>query len=182
MKKETKIILIVGGVILVGVGGYFGYKAYLKNKNQKSGGSTPRGGGKPSGSGGINPLDILNQLKSALNWGNSDEEFLLSDGIGGSTDVPANTFLSAVEYLKKNPDVAENWDSSPYSHFIQYGKSEGRKWNVIPSVSFKNANTKGAADDYLKRNPDVAQNWSRSPYLHFWLYGVREGRNWNYNL
>ena len=181
MKKETNIILIVGGLIVIGVGGYFGYKAYQKNKDKKTGGGSGKGGGvTTSGGGSGNPLDILNKLKSALNWGNDD--FLLDDGIGGSTDVPANTFLSAVDYLKRYPDVAATWGSSPYSHFIQNGKAEGRTWNVIASVSFKNANTKGATDDYLKRYPDVKSNWEGSPYLHFWQNGVREGRTWDYNL
>jgi predicted negative regulator of RcsB-dependent stress response len=40
MSKNKKIILIVGGVILVGVGGYFGYKAYQKSKGKGSDGSS----------------------------------------------------------------------------------------------------------------------------------------------
>jgi hypothetical protein len=208
---DKKIIIWVGVVVVLGVGGYFGYKAYKKSQDKKNGGDattkcksneelvtetkngketkvckpkssgsgTPTGGG-GTGSGVPNADNIFDKVSNWLK-GDSDN-FLLDDGIGGSIDKPENTFLSALEYSKKNPDVREYWNSSPYSHYIQNGKAEGRTWKVIPSVSFVKANTINAANDYFKRYPDVKQNWDGSPYLHFWTNGIKEGRTWNYNL
>ena len=59
MSKNKKIILIVGGVILVGVGGYFGYKAYQKSKGKGSDGSSTQS---------PEVQAIINKIKADATW------------------------------------------------------------------------------------------------------------------
>jgi hypothetical protein len=40
--------------------------------------------------------------------------------------------FDAQAYLAANPDVANNWASSPYQHYIQYGQGEGRTATRLP--------------------------------------------------
>ena len=76
-------------------------------------------------------------------------------------------------YLYKYPDVAKSeYKDDPYTHYVRYGKSEGRL--PLPPIpkEYKEA-------DYLELNPDVAaavENGTYSSGLHHYLiYG------WNPN-
>lgn len=78
-------------------------------------------------------------------------------------------------YLANNADVANAVKKgdfvSGYSHYLQYGKKEGRK--PLPDIpaGFNDAN-------YLKLNPDVANAGYTSGLAHYLTYGYNENRKW----
>ena len=59
MSKSKKIILLVGGILIIGVGGYFGYKAFQKSKGKGSGGSSTQS---------PEVQAIINKIKSDSAW------------------------------------------------------------------------------------------------------------------
>ena len=76
-------------------------------------------------------------------------------------------------YLYKYPDVANSeYKDDPYTHYVKYGKSEGRL--PLPPIpkEYKEA-------DYLELNPDVAVAVEKGTYSsglhHYLIYG------WNPN-
>ena len=78
-------------------------------------------------------------------------------------------------YLANNPDVANAVSKgsfvSGYSHYLQYGKKEGRK--ALPDVpsGFNDTN-------YLKLNSDVKNAGYTSGLAHYLTYGYDENRKW----
>ena len=77
-------------------------------------------------------------------------------------------------YLYKYPDVANSgYKDDPYTHYVKYGKSEGRL--PIPPIpkEYKEA-------DYLELNPDVSvavEKGTCSSGLHHYIsYGFKENR------
>jgi hypothetical protein len=85
------------------------------------------------------------------------------------------TYAAASEdYMNRYPDVrAAGMDA--WSHYLRYGKNEGRTWNgkmYIPNTTFEKA--KGA---YLKQNPDVKGS-GMDPWEHYKNRGRHEGRLW----
>ena len=77
-------------------------------------------------------------------------------------------------YLYKYPDVANSgYKDDPYTHYVKYGKKEGRL--PIPPIpkEYKEA-------DYLELNPDVSVAVEKGTYssgLHHYIsYGFKENR------
>ena len=77
-------------------------------------------------------------------------------------------------YLYKYPDVANSgYKDDPYTHYVKYGKKEGRL--PIPPIpkEYKEA-------DYLELNPDIAVAVEKGTYssgLHHYIsYGFKENR------
>ena len=77
-------------------------------------------------------------------------------------------------YLYKYPDVANSgYKDDPYTHYVKYGKSEGRL--PIPPIpkEYKEA-------DYLELNPDIAAAVEKGTYSsglhHYLIYGWKENR------
>ena len=76
-------------------------------------------------------------------------------------------------YLYKYPDVAKSeYKDDPYTHYVKYGKSEGR----LPIPPIPKEYNEG---DYLELNPDVAAAVEKGDYSsglhHYLIYG------WNPN-
>ena len=76
-------------------------------------------------------------------------------------------------YLYKYPDVANSgYKEDPYTHYVKYGKSEGR----LPLPPIPKEYNEG---DYLELNPDIAAAVKKGTYSsgieHYILYG------WNPN-
>ena len=76
-------------------------------------------------------------------------------------------------YLYKYPDVANSgYKDDPYTHYVKYGKSEGR----LPLPPIPKEYNEG---DYLELNPDIAAAVKKGSYSsgieHYILYG------WNPN-
>ena len=90
-----------------------------------------------------------------------------------SADGEIDTVASNIDYLKRYPDVANNWKSTAWRHYEQNGKREGRSWVNIEE------DLEASRKDYLERYPDVANNWQSTPERHFYENGLREGRIWN---
>ena len=77
-------------------------------------------------------------------------------------------------YLYKYPDVAKSeYKDDPYTHYVKYGKSEGRL--PIPPIpkEYKEA-------DYLELNPDIAAAVEKGIFSsgieHYLLYGFKDSR------
>jgi len=59
------------------------------------------------------------------------------DNFGKRKDVnyldSRNTVLANISYLQRNPDVMNNWDDTPWAHYMVFGKNESRpQWIDIP--------------------------------------------------
>jgi predicted negative regulator of RcsB-dependent stress response len=68
---KKKIIIIAGLILIVGVGGYFGYKAYKKNKDKKdssSEGNSSSGGGSSTSTQSPEVKAMINTIKADANW------------------------------------------------------------------------------------------------------------------
>ena len=77
-------------------------------------------------------------------------------------------------YLYKYPDVAKSeYKDDPYTHYVRYGKSEGRL--PIPPIP-KEYNEA----DYLELNPDIAAAVEKGIFSsgieHYLLYGFKDSR------
>lgn len=77
-------------------------------------------------------------------------------------------------YLYKYPDVANSgYKDDPYTHYVKYGKSEGR----LPLPPIPKEYNEG---DYLELNPDIAAAVEKGAYssgLHHYIsYGFKENR------
>ena len=77
-------------------------------------------------------------------------------------------------YLYKYPDVANSvYKDDPYTHYVKYGKSEGR----LPIPPIPKEYNEG---DYLELNPDIAAAVEKGTYssgLHHYIsYGFKENR------
>ena len=77
-------------------------------------------------------------------------------------------------YLYKYPDVANSeYKDDPYTHYVKYGKSEGR----LPIPPIPKEYNEG---DYLELNPDIAAAVEKGVYssgLHHYIsYGFKENR------
>lgn len=77
-------------------------------------------------------------------------------------------------YLYKYPDVANSgYKDDPYTHYVKYGKKEGR--SPLPPIpkEYKEA-------DYLELNPDIAAAVEKGAYSsglhHYLIYGWKENR------
>lgn len=90
-------------------------------------------------------------------------------------EVNRNMYVfSSNWYLYKYPDVANSgYKDDPYTHYVKYGKSEGRL--PIPPIpkEYKEA-------DYLELNSDIAAAVEKGVYssgLHHYIsYGFKENR------
>jgi hypothetical protein len=59
------------------------------------------------------------------------------DNFGKRKDVnyldSRNTVLANISYLQRNPDVMNDWDDTPWAHYMVFGKNESRpQWIDIP--------------------------------------------------
>ena len=77
-------------------------------------------------------------------------------------------------YLYKYPDVAKSeYKDDPYTHYVKYGKSEGRL--PLPPIP-KEYNEA----DYLELNPDIAAAVEKGIFSsgieHYLLYGFKDSR------
>ena len=77
-------------------------------------------------------------------------------------------------YLYKYPDVANSgYKDDPYTHYVKYGKSEGRL--PLPPIP-KEYNEA----DYLELNPDIAAAVEKGIFSsgieHYLLYGFKDSR------
>ena len=77
-------------------------------------------------------------------------------------------------YLYKYPDVAKSgYKDDPYTHYVRYGKSEGRL--PLPPIP-KEYNEA----DYLELNPDIAAAVEKGIFSsgieHYLLYGFKDSR------
>ena len=77
-------------------------------------------------------------------------------------------------YLYKYPDVAKSeYKDDPYTHYVRYGKTEGRL--PLPPIpkEYKEA-------DYLELNPDIAAAVEKGIFSsgieHYLLYGFKDSR------
>jgi len=66
--------------------------------------------------------------------------------------MPQNQFtFNAEAYLAANPDVAQNWQDTPYQHYLQYGKKEGRNASFDVAPEF--------GDDPTSLMKDLENQW-----------------------
>ena len=90
-------------------------------------------------------------------------------------EVNRNMYLFSKNwYLYKYPDVANSgYKDDPYTHYVKYGKSEGR----LPIPPIPKEYNEG---DYLELNPDIAAAVEKGTYssgLHHYIsYGFKENR------
>lgn len=99
---------------------------------------------------------------------------------------PTNTFDTAF-YIENNPDVAHT-GMNPFYHYINFGKTEGRKAkgkfidykhpiNTFESeIEVLNQSVYFDRDYYLAQNIDVAEA-KLDPVEHYCLFGWKENRN-----
>ena len=90
-------------------------------------------------------------------------------------EVNRNMYLFSKNwYLYKYPDVANSgYKDDPYTHYVKYGKSEGR----LPIPPIPKEYNEG---DYLELNPDIAVAVEKGTYSsglhHYLIYGWKENR------
>jgi predicted negative regulator of RcsB-dependent stress response len=66
---KKKIIIIASLILIVGVGGYFGYKAYKKSQDKKKGsGDSGSGGGSSTSTQSPEVKAMINTIKADANW------------------------------------------------------------------------------------------------------------------
>lgn len=90
-------------------------------------------------------------------------------------EVNRNMYLFSKNwYLYKYPDVANSgYKDDPYTHYVKYGKSEGR----LPLPPIPKEYNEG---DYLELNPDIVAAVKKGTYSsglhHYLIYGWKENR------
>jgi hypothetical protein len=99
--------------------------------------------------------------KSGLSPGDFARQHLLAYG-----EDEGRGFFDPVAYLQQNPDVAAA-GTDPMSHYMNFGKNEGRASPTSENFFDRNA--------YLSQNPDVASS-GMDPMAHYFEFGAREGR------
>lgn len=100
--------------------------------------------------------------------------------------MAGGTIFDAEFYASSNADVVQvlgNDEAVLYSHYVNYGKAEGRKPCADGAVSAVNVNTDAFdAVYYAENNPDVVKVVGKTAdalYKHYLNYGKAEGRKPN---
>ena len=68
--------------------------------------------------------------------------------------------FDANAYLAANPDVARGWASSPWEHYQQYGKNEGRPATALANATSTTGPAQADIDAYLAANPTTTRTYN----------------------
>ena len=72
-------------------------------------------------------------------------------------------------YFKMYRDVKLVWEGSAFTHYLEKGKEEGRKYICYEQCS-------EGERIYTYMYPDIQGSWEDSAFSHFLQYGTEEGR------
>lgn len=105
----------------------------------------------------------------------ANQKIVSSTTVENKEEVNRSMYVfSSNWYLYKYPDVANSgYKDDPYTHYVKYGKKEGR--SPLPPIpkEYKEA-------DYLELNPDIAAAVEKGTYSsglhHYLIYGWKENR------
>lgn len=127
------------------------------------------------GEGALNQLAWKMGITPASNMGDGNSRLNLN-----AQPIEDASRFDGAAYLAAYPDVAssEYYRDKPYQHYLNWGKSEGRKAGYPANGGVGEFD--GAA--YLAANPDVASNeyYKDKPLQHYLNWGKAEGRKATY--
>lgn len=110
---------IAGGAIVGGI---------ISSNAAKSAASTQANATENAAQAQLQQFNTINQQQAPYRTSGYGALSDLNNFLGIQSPAPAQTAdnFDAQAYLAANPDVAANWKSDPYQHYLQYGKNEGR--------------------------------------------------------